>query len=52
MEYYIERKTNTKWIKIGYAFEPFGAWNINRDPKDVLNDAMMIGPFYKEEIAQ
>ena len=52
MHYYIERKTMTKWRKRGDTFEPVGSWNISRDPNDVLNDAVMIGPFYKEEIAQ
>lgn len=51
MEYYIERRTMTKWRKLGGTYEPIGHWTINRDQSDVLANALMIGPFYKEEIA-
>ena len=52
MQYYIDVRTMTKWRKKGDTFHPFGAWCIARDPKDVLQDALMTGPFYKEEITK
>jgi len=47
--FYIERKTMTKWRKVGETFEPISPWLITRDPKDVLEDGLFIGPYKSRE---
>lgn len=47
--FYIERRTMTKWRKVGDTFEPIEPWLIDRDPQDVLDGAFMTGPYAEKE---
>ena len=47
--FYIERRTMTKWIKVGDMFEPAGPWIIDRDPKEVLDQGYFTGPYAEKE---
>jgi len=47
--FYIERRTMTKWIKVGDTFEPAGPWIIDRDPKEVLDQGYFTGPYAEKE---
>jgi hypothetical protein len=45
MTFWIERKTMTKWRKVGNTFEPIAPWRIDRDPQDVLQNGLFWGPY-------
>jgi len=49
MTHYRELKTMTKWRKVGDTFEPVGPWLIDRDPQDVLKEALFAGPYQSKK---
>jgi hypothetical protein len=50
--FYIERRTMTKWEKVGDTFAPISPWLINRDIKDVLENGYFTGLYASKDVAQ